>query len=277
MPVAASVVGANLGVQVAGGVTQQCTFNQIAACFGISIFTAPLMVSANITVSANGSITLAGASLGIDAVTGDVTLGGGRIGNGSWSINNDGSADFGLVTNCHIDPTGSILINDIGGDVTNISIVGTGSAVLNASGSFSNDNTILNNDGSGQLGFISYDATGNITTTGWIKNTRFVTAPGTSAVASGNSNGVFTNEGAGAQVDLTLPTAVAGLTYTFHVQAAFTLKVIANAGDTIRIGPSVSAAAGFCSTAVVGNSVTLTAINATEWVATSFIGVWTVT
>ena len=75
-----------------------------------------------------------------------------------------------------------------------------------------------------------------------------------------------------------LPTAAAGLTYTFVVQVAQNLRVTAASGDTIRVAGSVSAAAGNIVNAVVGSTVTLLAINATEWIALGTpAGTWTVT
>ncbi len=98
----------------------------------------------------------------------------------------------------------------------------------------------------------------------------------TVTIADGAS--VFTNEGAGAEVIFTLPTALKGLRYTFIVQAAQNLRITAGTGDTIRVAGVVSAAAGNMVNAVVGSSVTLVAINATEWMAESAInGTWTVT
>jgi len=96
-------------------------------------------------------------------------------------------------------------------------------------------------------------------------------------ITSSESGSVFTNEGATALNYHTLPTAVSGLTYTFYVQDADGIRVTANTGDTIRIDTSVSASAGYAESTTVGSSVTLTAINATEWVATSVIGTWTLT
>jgi len=88
---------------------------------------------------------------------------------------------------------------------------------------------------------------------------------------------VLTNEGATAMNYHTLPTAVAGLTFTFIVQDADGLRVTANTGDTIRIGTEVSAAAGYAESTTIGTSLTLVAINATEWVATSHVGSTTLT
>jgi hypothetical protein len=87
---------------------------------------------------------------------------------------------------------------------------------------------------------------------------------------------VTTNEGVTALEAITLPTAVQNLRRTYIVQDADGLSVTANTGDTIRIGSSVTAAAGAISSTTIGSSVTLLAINATEWVAERCIGVWSI-
>jgi hypothetical protein len=120
---------------------------------------------------------------------------------------------------------------------------------------------------------------GDSYTSGGIKGGRTV-APQTADLglnADNDQNVVFTNEGAIGTVNLNLPTASAGKTYTFYVRENQTLQVNANTGDTIRIAGSVSAAAGNISSSTVGSSVTLVAINATEWVAVATVGSWTVT
>jgi hypothetical protein len=96
-------------------------------------------------------------------------------------------------------------------------------------------------------------------------------------ITAAESRSVFTNEGATALNYHTLPTAAAGLVFTFYVQDTDGIRVVANTGDTIRIDTAVSAAAGYAESTTVGSSVTLTAINATEWVATSVIGTWALT
>jgi len=97
------------------------------------------------------------------------------------------------------------------------------------------------------------------------------------AVTSLETGGTFTNEGAAALQVFDLPTAVAGLRYTFIVQDADGIQVNAAAADTIRVGAAVSAAAGLVSSTNIGAVVTIVAINATEWLATSVINTWTVT
>lgn len=103
-----------------------------------------------------------------------------------------------------------------------------------------------------------------------------VTNTGTATPAATDSNALYTNEGDADGSVITLPTAAAGYSFTVYVQTAQTITVTANAGDTIRIANSVTAAAGSITSNVVGSSVTLEAINATEWVATAVVGTWSI-
>lgn len=87
---------------------------------------------------------------------------------------------------------------------------------------------------------------------------------------------LFTNETDTDGSSFDLPTAVAGLTYSFYVQTAQTVTINVNTGDTIRNGASVSTTGtGDISSSTVGDCITLTAINATQWVTTSVVGTWT--
>ena len=94
-------------------------------------------------------------------------------------------------------------------------------------------------------------------------------------VASDGDN-FFTNAGATGSVNFTLPTAAAGLTYTFYIDAAQTLTITAGASTTIRIAGNVSASAGNITSNTVGNCITLVAISSTKWVTKSHEGTWTV-
>jgi hypothetical protein len=98
----------------------------------------------------------------------------------------------------------------------------------------------------------------------------------TAAPASTHTGAVYTNEGDTDGATVTLPAAAAGLQFSVVVQAAQTLTVTAGTGDTIRVAASVTAAAGSITCATVGSAITLVAINATEWVALSTVGTWTV-
>lgn len=96
-------------------------------------------------------------------------------------------------------------------------------------------------------------------------------------VPTNEVNSYYTNEGATSAVTFNLPTAVAGLTFTFTVEDADGITVVASAGDTIRLSGSVSAAAGNTASTTIGSSVTLVAINATEWIGVSIVGTWVTT
>lgn len=91
---------------------------------------------------------------------------------------------------------------------------------------------------------------------------------------------IFTNLGAGGAIEATLPSARLGLgPFTFAVYAAQEHKVIAAAGDVIRIDASESAAAGDVKSSTPGDVVTLVAIDATTWlcIGGANLGGWTVT
>jgi len=85
---------------------------------------------------------------------------------------------------------------------------------------------------------------------------------------------LFGNNGAVARQDYTLPSAATGYNYSFVVNDADGIRITAAAGDTIRMGPKVTAAAGYIESTTIGSTVTLVAINATEWIATTWNGTW---
>ncbi len=102
-------------------------------------------------------------------------------------------------------------------------------------------------------------------------------AAGPNVIVATESRTVFTNEGATAENHHDLPTAVAGLEYTFIVQDTDGMQINAATGDTIRNAGTVSASGGLIESATIGNVITLVAINATEWIVTTIVGTWTIT
>jgi len=80
------------------------------------------------------------------------------------------------------------------------------------------------------------------------------------------SGKIYTNEGSTEKNYITLPSAFAGLNYTFIVQDADGIRITAAAGDTIRIGSVVSAVAGYTESTTIGAVINLIAINNTEWI-----------
>lgn len=113
---------------------------------------------------------------------------------------------------------------------------------------------------------------------GSILSSRYVQAKAANyTLAVTDSNSVFTNEGTTTKNNFSLPTAAANLVYTFVVQDTDGLTVTANTGDTIQDNATVSASAGTIDSTDVGATVTLIAINATQWVVTSMTGTWAIT
>jgi len=86
----------------------------------------------------------------------------------------------------------------------------------------------------------------------------------------------FTNTGATAQVGHTLPPARAGLVpITFIVTDADGIRILAAAGDKIRIAATESAVAGYIEATTIGNTVTLVPVDDTTWYAIAHEGTWT--
>jgi hypothetical protein len=95
-----------------------------------------------------------------------------------------------------------------------------------------------------------------------------------------NESGItINNTGATALIVVNLPAAAAGLRFTFVVLDTDGIKAVAATGDTITIDGTTSGAAGFCTSTTIGDTVTLEAQNATQWVAVASLGAggWTVT
>jgi hypothetical protein len=86
---------------------------------------------------------------------------------------------------------------------------------------------------------------------------------------------VQTNAGAAGAAAWVLPDAAAGLNYTFIVMAAQKMQVTPAAGDKICIAGVCGDAAEYWSADAVGESLTLVAVDGTNWVATSYTGTWT--
>jgi hypothetical protein len=135
--------------------------------------------------------------------------------------------------------------------------------------------TVLIADGSAKATIVgnTFYGPGTVAMYGYLYQVAARTSDGSEA--AGNYTTVFTNEGAAVKPNRTLPGAGAGGSFTFIVQDTDGIRITAAVGDTIRMGPKVTAAAGYIESTTVGSTVTLIAINATEWIATSFVGTWT--
>ena len=100
-------------------------------------------------------------------------------------------------------------------------------------------------------------------------------ADGEAAIGVAESGSVQTNAGAAGAAAWVLPDAAAGLHYTFIVMAAQKMQVTPAAGDKICIAGVCGDAAEYWSADAVGESLTLVAVDGTNWVATSYTGTWT--
>lgn len=113
--------------------------------------------------------------------------------------------------------------------------------------------------------------------------TRPVAAKTTNYGVSGaDSFAYFTNTGAVAEVDFTLPTCAAGLNYSFYVDAAQIVKIVATGGARIRNAGTVGAANGNAQDTTTGSLATIICIGnssldaALEWVLEKAAGTWTI-
>lgn len=88
---------------------------------------------------------------------------------------------------------------------------------------------------------------------------------------------LFSNTGATAENHVDLPTAAAGLLYTFVVTDTDGIQVNVASGDTIQVGDlTATTGTGSIESATVGDTITLVAEDATTWYAVSGVGTWTV-
>ena len=95
----------------------------------------------------------------------------------------------------------------------------------------------------------------------------------TKAITAVESGTVFTDVGDTDGTTFTLPTAAAGLCYTFVKDAALpTMTITAAAGDVIRVRENVTAAAGSITSNVIGDTVRLCANDADHWHGVDTVG-----
>jgi len=96
-------------------------------------------------------------------------------------------------------------------------------------------------------------------------------------ILSTESDTVFYNSGL-SKPTLTLPSGAdgEGLSYLFYVTSSVGLRIAAPTGDTIALGSSTSASAGYIESTTTGSSVRLINIAANQWVAIYYTGTWSV-
>ncbi len=116
-----------------------------------------------------------------------------------------------------------------------------------------------------------------------IKRAHMTVEENTAGVGSPNiltadeSRKVLSNEGSAATNYHTLPTAAAGLSFMFSgVDASDLIRIVAAAGDKIRLAGEVTIAAGYIESTAQGDAILLVAVDEEYWLATSFVGTWNV-
>lgn len=96
-------------------------------------------------------------------------------------------------------------------------------------------------------------------------------------VTVADSGGHFDNIGAAGEVDFTLPVAERGLHYSFLVDAAQIVKIIAQSGEQIASAGANSAAGGNIQSATPYDMISIKCHKAGQWVVASATGSWTLT
>ena len=106
-------------------------------------------------------------------------------------------------------------------------------------------------------------------------NFEFTSKTSDYTVGSSDCDGTktFGNDGAGGEVNWSLPAGSSGYAIHFYVVDAQYLKVTANGTEKIRFEATQSAAGGYIRSNTVGNSVTLK-WSGDDWVITSIEGEW---
>lgn len=97
------------------------------------------------------------------------------------------------------------------------------------------------------------------------------------AIVAAESGARFNNIGAAGSIDLTLPAAADGLKFAFLVRTAQQIRVIAQAGERIAVGPTNSALAGNAASSTPFAFLELESHETAQWVASGLVGSWTVT
>jgi hypothetical protein len=167
-------------------------------------------------------------------------------------VTNTGSSETIVVTNTQGTAAGAIALTATAGGIT-----------LTAGA----DDAITLNSGTGDIVF-----SGDIIKNFIYEITADTDGENVSAAASGT---VFTNAAAGGAQTFTLPTAAAGLTYTFIVMAEQELRIDPGADDVININGTAASAAEYWTANAIGESITLVAVDSVNWIATAYTGTWT--
>ncbi len=224
-----------------------------------------LTIPSGSTLEVLGTASIVGG-VDVDAAAAkDVNIAGGQIAlvskdNAASAIAltaNTGANETIVVTNTQGTAEGAIALTATAGGIT---LTSGGAVAISATSGITTGDAITG-DGTAALG-------------GFLK-TVTDDADGKAAIGVAESGSVQTNAGAAGAAAWVLPDAAAGLHYTFIVMAAQEMQVTPAAGDKICVAGVCGDAAEYWSADAVGASITIVAVDATNWVATSYTGTWT--
>ena len=273
-----STLTATTAIGIASGGTALSgtpTNGQLLIGNGTGYTLAALTAGSNITITnAAGSITIAASASTGNTLDQSYDQGGAGVGR---TI----TVDTGAVQCDNRQTSGTVFNVNVGGAVT---LLGTLTGInidldtnVTRNGQTVTGMAIAVPSGPTALSVTSGDV--SLLTTYCRRPVEAVTA--TKTVVAAEANEVYANDGASGAASLraiTLPSAVAGYVFTMVNETgtgANGIRVVASTGDTLQIGTVVTIAAGYAESTRLGDSVTLVAINATEWMATAFTGSWT--
>ena len=216
------------------------------------------IVVTNTQGTAEGAITLTSTAGGIDmdaAAAKNIDISGGQV---LISSKDNAASAIALTANTGVSET-IVLTNTQGNTAGAITLTATaGGITLNANSGITTGDAITG-DGTAALG-------------GFLKTVTDDTDGKVLTVAE--SGTVQTNAGSGGAAAWTLPSAAVGITYTFVVMAAQELRVTPAAGDKIVYDSTVMDAAEYYYADAIGESLTIVAVDGTNWIVTSKTGTW---
>ena len=221
--------------------------------------TAETIVVTNTKGTGDGAITLAATVGGVDvdaAATKDLDLAGGQV---NLVSKDDAAGAISLTTNKGTDET-ILLTNTQGTDNGAITLTATAGGITLASSAGLITGDPITGDGTAAIsGFrktVTNDTDGDTLT-------------------ADDSGTVQTNAGASGAGNWILPSAAAGLHFTFVVMAAKELRVTPATGDKINDSGTAAAVGEYLVADAIGESITLVAVDADTWVVTAKTGTWT--
>jgi hypothetical protein len=248
-------------VDIAGGQVLISSKTAGASAIGVTANqgAADTIVVTNSQGTGEAAITLVSTAGGIDmdgAAAKNIDISAGQV---LISSKDNAASAIALTANTGANET-IVVTNTQGTGVGAITLTATAGGITLASSSGVSTGDPITGDGTAALG-------------GFLKTV--LNDTDAHSVLVTESGTILTNAGAGGPFAHTLPAAAVGLTYTFIVMAAQELRVTPAAGNVINIAGVAGDAAEYWTANAVGASLTLVAVDTTNWIATSYTGTWT--